>query len=91
VLLPQLWPAVAAAATVAFAIGLGEFVITGQLFSTNSTRPLAMELFGDPSPRGSAVGTTLAIPGVAALMAVVIAFRGTALARESTQAVTARR
>jgi spermidine/putrescine transport system permease protein len=90
VILPQLWPAVAASTTVAFAIALGEFVITGQLFSSNPTRPLAIQMFADPSPRNSAVAATLAIPGIVAIVAVVIAFRGTAFARRWTRSVTVR-
>lgn len=79
VVLPQAWPVVVAAAAVSFALGLGEFVVTGALSSTSHTRTLAMTLFGaraNPSPRYSAVGATLALAGLLAGGTVAVAFLG---------------
>ena len=79
VVLPQIGPAVVAAAAVVFSGALGEFVVSRSLFSTNDTRTLAMALFGalgGPSPRHSAIGTTLALAGALSVVALVLAFRG---------------
>jgi spermidine/putrescine transport system permease protein len=79
VVLPQIGPAVVAAAAVVFSGALSEFVVSRSLFSTNDTRTLAMALFGalgGPSPRHSAIGTTLALAGALSVVALVLAFRG---------------
>jgi spermidine/putrescine transport system permease protein len=67
VLLPQLWPAIGAAALVAFTICMGEFVITDAVRSTDATRSLASSFFaGDPSPRNYALAATVVIVGLVA-------------------------
>jgi spermidine/putrescine transport system permease protein len=84
VVLPQLWLAIGAASAVAFSIGLGEFVVTNALRSTESTRTIGTEFFlalGEPSPIFNAVGALLAAVGVTALLVVLLAFRATGLAR----------
>ena len=66
VLLPQLAPAIGAAAAVVFAGALGEFVIVQALVGTNETRALGPALLGarqGPEPRFSAIGAVLAITG----------------------------
>ena len=72
VLLPQIRPAIGAAATVVLTMGLGELVVTDALRSTDNTRTLAANFFrGDPSPRINALGTALAISGLAASVLVL--------------------
>jgi ABC-type molybdate transport system permease subunit len=54
VLVPQVLPAIGGAAMVGFTIGMGEFVITDALRSTDDTRTLASSFFGrDPSRRST--------------------------------------
>lgn len=80
ILLPQLAPAIAAAAAVVFAGSLGEFVVVQALFGSNESAALGPEIFGviasGPEPRYSAIGATLAVAGIAAFALLVIAFRG---------------
>jgi ABC-type spermidine/putrescine transport system permease subunit II len=81
VLLPQLAPAIGAAAAVVFAGALGEFVIVQALVGTNETRALGPALLGarqGPEPRFSAIGTVLAVTGGAAYVLLALAFRAAA-------------
>jgi len=78
VLLPQLAPAIGAAAAVVFAGALGEFVIVQALVGTNETRALGPALLGarqGPEPRFSAIGAVLAITGGAAYALLALTFR----------------
>ena len=80
VLLPQLAPAIGAAAAVVFAGALGEFVIVQALVGTNETRALGLALLGarqGPEPRFSAIGA-VAITGGAAYVLLALAFRAAA-------------
>jgi len=85
VLLPQIAPAVGAAAAVVFAGALGEFVIVQALVGSNDTRALGPALFGGPEPQQSAVGTLLAITGGAACAVLVLTFRAASRAREGSR------
>ena len=79
VLLPQLEPAILAAAAVVFAGALGEFVVVDKVVGSNATRALAPFLLGaanNPAPIDNAVGTLLAAVGLVAAAAIVLAFRG---------------
>jgi spermidine/putrescine transport system permease protein len=78
VLLPQLRPAIVAAAAVVFAGALGEFVIVDALRGSNATRALGPAMFGSvggATPRFSVIGTTLALVGAASFVLLVVAFR----------------
>jgi ABC-type spermidine/putrescine transport system permease subunit II len=76
VLLPQLWPAIGAAALVALTLSTGEFVITDALRSTDATRSLASSFFaGDPSPKNYALATAVVIAGIAASVLVYVTLR----------------
>lgn len=78
VLLPQLTPAIAAAAAVVFAGALGEFVIVQALVGPNDTRALGPALLGarqGPEPRFSAIGTVLAVVGGVAFALLALTFR----------------
>ena len=80
VVLPQIGPAVVAAVAIVFSGALSEFVVSRALYGTNDTRTLAMALFGamgGPSPRHSAIGTTLAVAGALSIVVLVLAFRRT--------------
>ena len=88
VLLPQLAPAIGAAAAVVFAGALGEFVIVQALVGTNETRALGPALLGarqGPEPRFSAIGTVLAVTGGAAYAVLALTFRAAA---RGTRALT---
>ena len=81
VLLPQLAPAIGAAAAVVFAGALGEYVIVQALVGTNETRALGPALLGarqGPEPRFSAIGTVLAVTGGAAFALLALTFRAAA-------------
>lgn len=81
VLLPQLAPAIGAAAAVVFAGALGEFVIVQALVGTNETRALGPALLGarqGPEPRFSAIGTVLALTGGVAYALLALTFRAAA-------------
>ena len=78
VLLPQLRPAIFAAAAVVFAGALGEFVIVDALRGSNATQALGPALFGSVSgatPSHSAIGTALALAGAMAFVLLALAFR----------------
>ena len=78
VLLPQLRPAIFAAAAVVFAGALGEFVIVDALRGSDATRALGPAMFGSidgATPRHSAIGTALAVAGAAAFALLALAFR----------------
>ena len=80
VILPQVGPAIGAAAAVVFAGALGEFVMVQMLVGTNDTRALAPELFGaleGAEPVHSVIGTVLAVVGLAAFTIVALVFRAT--------------
>jgi carbonic anhydrase len=91
VLLPQLAPAIGAAAAVVFAGALGEFVIVQALVGTNETRALGPALLGarqGPEPRFSAIGAVLAVTGGAAYALLALTFRAAARGtRAMTEAV----
>lgn len=89
VLLPQLWTAILAAATVVFASALGEFVVVDRLVGYNETRALAPALLGarnGPTPVDNAIGSLLALVGLVATATMALAFRSSALG-ESRQPV----
>lgn len=89
VLLPQLWIAILAAATVVFASALGEFVVVDRLVGSNETRALAPALLGarnGPTPVDNAIGSLLALVGLVATATMALAFRSSALG-ESRQPV----
>jgi hypothetical protein len=76
VLLAQLWPAIAAAAMVALTLGIGEFVVTDALRSTDDTRTLAATFFNrDLTPRTYALGAALAAAGFISSALVFAALR----------------
>jgi spermidine/putrescine transport system permease protein len=78
VLLPQLRPAIVAAAAVVFAGALGEFVVVSTVRGSNATRALGPAMFGSiggATPRYSAIGTTLAVVGAVSFALLVVAFR----------------
>jgi spermidine/putrescine transport system permease protein len=82
VLLPQLWTAILAAATVVFASALGEFVVVDRLVGSNETRALAPALLGarnGPTPVDNAIGSLLALVGLVATAAMALAFRSNVL------------
>jgi spermidine/putrescine transport system permease protein len=82
VLLPQLWTAILAAATVVFASALGEFVVVDRLVGSNETRALAPALLGarnGPTPVDNAIGSLLALVGLVATATMALAFRSSAL------------
>ena len=78
VLLPQLRTAILASTAVVFAGALGEFVVVDVVRGSNATRALGPAMFGSiggATPRYSAIGTTLALVGVASFAMLVVAFR----------------
>jgi pimeloyl-ACP methyl ester carboxylesterase len=90
VLLPQLAPAIGAAAAVVFAGALGEFVIVQALVGTNEPRALGPALLGvrqGPEPRFSAIGAVLAVTGGAAYALLALTFRAAARSRAFTESV----
>lgn len=89
VIVPQMWLPIGAAAAVTFSIGLGEFVVTNALRSTEQTRTIGTAFFGaleDPSPIFNAVGALLAGVGLASMLVVVLAFRAVRLRRRRVRA-----
>jgi len=91
VLLPQLWPAIGAAALVAFTISAGDFVITDALRSTDATRSLASSFFGgDPTPRTYALASAVALAGLSASIVVYAVLRvGAGVRQRSSEPNTA--
>ena len=78
VLLPQLGPAIVAAAAVVFAGAMSEFVIVSAVRGSNDTRALGPAMFGSvggATPRHSVIGTTLAVAGAASFVLLAVAFR----------------
>jgi spermidine/putrescine transport system permease protein len=76
VLLPQMWPAIGAAAAVAVSIGLGEAVVTDAIRSTDDTRTLASTFFSrDLSPKTYALGAAVAAAGFLSSALVLSALR----------------
>jgi len=86
VLLPQAGPAIAAAAAVVFAGSLAEFVVVQALIGSGTSAALGPAMFGaieGPEPRFRAIGTTLALAGMAAFGLLIITFRGAFRARRA--------
>jgi ABC-type spermidine/putrescine transport system permease subunit II len=76
VLFPQILPAIGAAAMVVFTIGIGEFVVTDALRSTDDTRTLASSFFRrDPSSKINALATAVVVAGLASSAVVLATLR----------------
>ncbi len=61
---------------VVFTIGMGEFVITDALRSTDNTRTLASSFFGrDPSPKINALAAVVVVAGLASSAVVLATLR----------------
>ncbi len=76
VVFPQILPAIGAAAMVVFTIGIGEFVVTDALRSTDDTRTLASSFFGrEPSSKINALATAVVVAGLASSTVVLATLR----------------
>ncbi len=76
VLIAQLWPAIGAAATVAFTLGMNEVVVMNALRSTDDTRSLSSIFFTrDPTPKINALAGAVFLVGLSASALVVGALR----------------